>query len=157
MRSHKEDNMAWNRGTIDWMEEWNQEELMVATQVFGLKTGDAIYLLERIGEKTAEYLIECMMQRNWIGPTMVIYLDENDMDEDYFRNEKHPVFGYCRHLETGMSVIGMYKHDLLVLSHELTHAMIAHKGLKQTNAHDNVFWALHQVMNDELMALMGRG
>ena len=149
--------MTWNRGTVDWMEEWNQNELMVATQTLGLRAGDAYFMMKTLDEKTAEYVIEKMMERNWIGPTMVMFLDEDDMDEDYYRNDKYPVYGYCRHLDGGMNIVGMYKHDLLVLAHELTHAMIAHKGIKQTEAHDEVFWALHQLMNDELLSMMGRG
>ena len=148
--------MTWNNGTVDWMEEWNMEELMVATQGLGMRAGDAYFMMENLEEKTAEYLIECIMQKNWIGPTMVVYLDLDDMNDDYYRNDKYPVYGYCRHLSGGMNVIGLYKHDMLVLAHELTHAMIAHKGIEQADAHDSVFWALHQVMNDELMALMGR-
>lgn len=142
--------------TTDFFEEWNQEEMFVATRALGLKAGDAYFCMEELEEKTAEYLIEKMMERKWIGPTMVVYLNEDDMDEDYYRNEKHPVFGYCRGLDNGMNIIGIYKHDLLVFAHEMTHAMIHFKEIKQTSTHDEVFWALHKVMLDELMALMGR-
>lgn len=142
--------------TTDFFEEWMMDEMAVATQVLKLKAGDAYYCMEDLDEKTAEYLIEKMMERKWIGATMVMYLDEDDMEEDYYRNEKHPVFGYCRNLDNGMNIIGLYKHDLLVLAHEMTHAMINFKGIKQTSAHDEVFWVLHRLMLDELMALCGR-